>query len=329
MSPVNPHRVDVHHHLVPTPYRSELRRLGISEVAGREVPEWSPELSLGVMDRHGIEMAVLSVSAPGVHFGDDAEARALARRCNESSAEIVAANPMRFGLFASVPLPDVDGALEEVTYALGTLGADGVVVLSSYADGSYLGDPRFDDLMVELDRRAAVVFIPPAIPTAADHMALDIPIFAMEFTFDTTRAAFNLAYTGALERYPNIRFILAHAGGTVPYLVERFDLLWFQDPELAERAPKGGSAYMRSLFYDTALSANPHALRSLAELVGPDRVLFGSDYPFAPELATEMQVSGLNAYDGYGDGDRRQVERSTALTLLPTLASRLGTTGLS
>ncbi len=322
-----PRRIDVHHHLIPMPYASELGRLGMSEVAGRELPEWTPELSLGVMDRHGIEMAVLSVSAPGVHFGDDARARTLARRCNESSAENVGAQPMRFGLFASVPLPDVDGALEEATYALDVLNADGVVLLSSYSDGSYLGDPMFDELLAEFDRRATVVFVHPAIPTAAAHVAVDLPVFAMEFTFDTTRAAFNLAYTGALERYPNIRFILAHAGGTVPYLVARFDLLWFQDPELVDRAPKGGSAYMRSLFYDTALSANPHALRSLAELVGPDHVLFGSDYPFAPELATEMQVSGLRAYDGYNDGERRLIERSTAMSLLPTVASRLGGAG--
>ncbi len=114
----------MHHHLIPTPYLSELRRLGVREVAGREVPEWSSELSLGVMDRHAIEMAVPSVSAPGLHFGDDAKARTLARRCNESSAEIVSAHPTRFGLFAAVPLPDVDGAIEEAAYALDVLCAD-------------------------------------------------------------------------------------------------------------------------------------------------------------------------------------------------------------
>jgi len=109
----------------------------------------------------------------------------------------------------------------------------------------------------------------------------------------------------------------------VPYLVARFDLLWFQDPELAQRAPKGGTAYMRALFYDTALSANPHALRSLGELVGPERVLFGSDFPFAPDLATGMQVGGLASYLGYDDADRRRVERSNALRLLPGVAARL------
>ncbi|MFI5042418.1 MAG: amidohydrolase family protein, partial [Acidimicrobiales bacterium] len=262
-------------------------------------------------------------SAPGVHFGDDAAARDLARRSNEAAAETVAAHPSRYGSFATLPLPDIDGALAETTFALDTLGADGIVLLSSHSDGSYLGDPRFDELLAELDRRQTVVFIHPAIPTIAERIPVDIPVFAMEFTFDTTRAVFNLAYTGALERYPNVRFICAHAGGTVPYLVARFDLLWFLDPDLAERAPGGGSTYLARLFYDTALSANPHALRSLTELVGADHILFGSDFPFAPEPATTMQVAGLRAYDGLTADDLHQVERETALALFPALAARL------
>ena len=318
-----PHRIDVHHHLIPTRYRDALARRGISQVAGRELPPWTAAESLEVMDRHGIEMAVMSISAPGVHFGEDQRACELARVCNEAGAELVADHPGRFGMFATVPLPCLDGALDEAAYALDVLGANGIVLLSSHHDGTYLGDPRFDALLAELDRRNAVVFIHPAIPRTAAQIPIDIPVFAMEFTFDTTRAAFNLAYTGALERYPNIRFILAHAGGTVPYLAARFDLLWFQDPALIERAPKGGSAYLRQLFYDTALSANPHALRSLAELVDTDHVLFGSDFPFAPEIATGMQVAGLTAYDGYDDHRRAQVERSSALRLLPTVANRL------
>jgi len=319
----SPHRIDVHHHLIPTVYADALTRLGVTEVAGRQLPEWNSSISLDVMDRHGIETAVLSISAPGVHFGDDAAARDLARRSNEAAAETVAAHPSRFGSFATLPLPDLDGALDEAVYALDTLGADGVVLLSSHHDGSYLGDPRFDQLLAELDRRAAVVFIHPAIPTIAEQIPVDIPVFAMEFTFDTTRAVFNLAYTGALERYPNIRFIAAHAGGTVPYLAARFDLLWFQDPNLVERAPRGGSAYLARLFYDTALSANPHALRSLTELVGADHILFGSDFPFAPELATGMQIAGLAAYDGLNPDELDQVERGTARTLLPALAARV------
>jgi 6-methylsalicylate decarboxylase len=316
-------RIDVHHHLIPEVYRDDLRRRGVVEVAGRELPEWSPSRSLEVMDRNGIDLSVLSVSAPGVHFGGDSEARRLARQCNEESAAVVAEAPDRFGFFATVPLPDLDGALEECTYALDELHADGIVLLSSFSDGSYLGDPRYEELLAELHRRRAVVFIHPAIPTIAAEIKVDIPVFAMEFTFDTTRAAFNLVHSGALERHPDIKFILSHAGGTVPYLAARFDLLWFQDPELAERAPRGGSAYLRDLYYDTALSANPHALSSLTELVDSSHILFGSDFPFAPEIVTTMSVDGLGAYPELTDVDRVAIDRRTALELLPAVAERL------
>ena len=320
--PTEAHRIDVHHHTIPPVYREALSNRGIAESGGRDLPDWSPDLSLGVIDRNGIAAAVLSVSAPGVHFGDDAEARGLARRCNEASAELVATHPTRFGFFAVLPMPDADGSATEAAYALDELGADGVVLMSSHHDGSYLGDPRFDAVLAELDRRSAVAFIHPVAPSFFDRIEVGVPAFAMEFTFDTTRAAFNLAHTGALERYPDIRFVLSHAGGTVPYLVGRFDLLWFTDDALVERAPKGGSAYMRSMYYDTALSANPHALSSLTELVGADHVLFGSDYPFAPELATQMSVDGLTGYP-LTDAARARVERGTALELLPSLPRRL------
>ncbi|MGA2836250.1 MAG: amidohydrolase family protein [Acidimicrobiales bacterium] len=318
--------VDVHHHTIPPFYRAALSGRGIAESGGLDLPDWTPELSLGVMDRNGIAAAVLSVSAPGVHFGDDADARELARRCNEASAEAVGSHPTRFGFFAILPMPDVEGSVAEVAHALDVLGADGVVLMSSHHDGSYLGDPRFDALLAELDRRSTVVFVHPVAPAFSDQIGVGIPAFAMEFTFDTTRAAFNLAHTGALERFPNIRFVLSHAGGTVPYLVARFDLLWFVDHSLAERAPKGGSAYMRSLYYDTALSANPHALSSLAELVGADHILFGSDYPFAPELATRMTVDGITDHPST-DTDRARVRCGTALELLPSVARRLGAGG--
>ncbi|MGD0880338.1 MAG: amidohydrolase family protein [Acidimicrobiales bacterium] len=318
--------IDVHHHAIPPVYREALSGRRIAESGGLDLPDWSPELSLGVMDRNEIATAVLSVSAPGIHFGDDADARELARRCNEASAEAVESHPTRFGFFAILPMPDVDGSVAEAAYAIDVLGADGVVLLSSHHDGSYLGDPRFDAVLAELDRRSAVAFVHPVAPAFSDRIGVGIPAFAMEFTFDTTRAAFNLAYTGALERYPNIRFVLSHAGGTVPYLVARFDLLWFVDGALAERAPKGGSSYMRSLYYDTALSANPHALSSLTELVGADHILFGSDYPFAPELATRMTVDGVADYP-FTDPDRARVRRGTALDLLPSVARRLNGTG--
>ena len=316
-------RIDVHHHIIPERYAEALDEAGYSMVAGVERPPWSAELSLEVMDKHGIEMAIGSISAPGVHLGDDAKAATLARICNEATAELIARHPTRFGGFAVLPLPYLDGALMELEYALDTLGLDGVVLLASQSDGRYLGDPAFDELLAELDRRETTTFIHPAIPASLPHIRVDIPVFAMEFTFDTTRAVFNLAYTGALERYPNIRFILSHAGGTVPYLAWRFSLLWLREPELLERAPKGAMHYLQQLYYDTALSANPHALRSLGELVGPDHILFGSDYPFAPEPITGVTVEGVRAFDGFDDAAREQVERGNALRLLPSAARRI------
>lgn len=318
-----PHRIDVHHHHIQDHYRNVLRDMSIGEAGGRELPPWSGELSLGVMDRHGIAMSVLSLSTPGTHFGDDGAARVLARRCNEESAELVRTHPTRFGFFATVPLPDVDGAIAEAVYALDELGADGIVLLSSHSDGSYLGDPRFDDLLAELDRRGTTVFVHPVEPVFNGDIQVSIPTFAMEFTFDTTRAAFNLAYTGAAEKFPRVKYVLSHAGGTVPYLVARFDLLWFTDDDLAARAPQGGSTYLKSMYFDTALSANPHALSSLSQLVGADHILFGSDYPFAPEIVTGMTVDGLAA-SAYSADELTAIERTNALQLLPTVARRLG-----
>lgn len=212
----SPQRIDVHHHVIPDIYRQTLHRLGIREVAGRDLPDWTAAMSLSTMYRHGIEVAVTSVSAPGVHFGDDAEGRRLARQCNEASAALIGEHPGRFGMFACLPMPDLDGSLTETAYALDVLGADGIVLLSSNHDATFLGDPRFDPLLAELDRRSAVVFVHPAIPEVTASIQIDIPVFTAEFTFDTTRAAFNLAHTGSLERYPNIQWILSHAGGTVP-----------------------------------------------------------------------------------------------------------------
>jgi len=307
--------IDLHHHLLPPPLLEEMGDAAVTEVAGRALPKWSPEISLGVMDRVGIERAVLSVSATGVHFGDDGRARRLARACNDYGAGVVADSPGRFGYFASLPLPDVDGSLEELGRAFDVLGVDGLVLQSSNSDGSYLGDPRFDPVLAELDRHHAVVFVHPAVPVSSSGLALDIPAFGLEFTFDTTRAAFNLAYTGALERFPKITWVLAHAGGTVPFLVGRFSLLWVIDDELAERAPQGAVAYMARLYYDTALSANPHALSSLAELVGWDHVVFGSDFPFAPELAAQLSVMSLDSDPRFDPGELEGIKRANAVRL--------------
>ena len=317
----DPQRIDVHHHILPPEYLSALQGAGISSGAGVPFPAWSATEALAVMDRNGIRAAVTSISAPGIHFGDDAFARELARRCNEVSARLVSDHPTRFGGFAVLPLPDVKTALLELEHALDTLLLDGVVLFASQSDGRYLGDPEFDELVAELDRRGAVAFVHPTVPRSSEGIRLDVPGFASEFTFDTSRAILNLVWSGTAERYPNVRWIFSHAGGTAPFLAWRWSLL-DAHPRMRERAPQGVMHYLRRFYYDTALSANPHALHSLTQLVGPSRILFGSDHPFAPEGITRASALGLAAYDGFDDAARATIEHGNALSLLPGLRAR-------
>src|SRR5215467_13524935 len=212
---MEPSRIDIHHHILPAFYRTVLSDLGITVSGGRPIPEWDLENTLALMDRHAIATAITSISEPGIYFGDETFAKDLARRCNEFSAQLIHDYPQRFGAFAILPLPDIDAALRELEYALDTLKLDGVVLLSS-VDGRYLGDPLFDELFSELNRRKAVVFLHPTVPAINSALKLDLPPFLIEFVFDTTRAVTNLLYSGTLDRCPEIHFIVAHAGGTVP-----------------------------------------------------------------------------------------------------------------
>jgi len=313
-----PHRIDVHHHILPSEYVNALAGVGVTNVGRVSFPQWSPDATLAMMDRQGIATAITSFSAPGVYFGDRAFARDLARRCNDISARLMSDHPRRFGVFAVVPLPDVDAALREIEYALDTLHCDGIVLLASIGD-QYLGDQEFDAVYAELHRRKTVVFIHPNVPPGYTVPKLTLPAPLVDFIFDTTRAVTNLIYSGTLERYPDISFILSHAGGAVPYLAWRISLFSNMQPGLGEKAPQGAIAYLKRLYYDTALSAVPYALRSLQELVDPSHILFGSDYPFAPEPITIASIKGISTYDGFDAQARAAIERNNALRLFPRL----------
>lgn len=306
-------RIDVHHHVLPPFYMEAIRSAGYDRTGGIRFPEWHPQDSLEVMDGHGIDTAVLSVSTPGVAFLDDPPAaRRLARACNEWCAELLASHAGRFGAFACLPLPDVDGALAETAYALDSLGLDGVVLLAS-AGGRYLGDAAFEPLFEELHRRRTVVFLHPTTPPGAPLPGLDIAVSIVEFVTDTTRAIVNLILSGTLERHPGVRLICAHAGGFAPYITDRLEAAWAGDPASRERAPAGPLTYLRRLYYDTAASANLYTLPAVLALGGPERVLLGTDFPFAPERAVKQTVDGLAALLS-GDS-RRRVERENALSL--------------
>jgi predicted TIM-barrel fold metal-dependent hydrolase len=216
-----PGLIDVHSHFVTDSYVRQATAAGHQHPDGMDGwPTWSAEEHLALMDRHGIATAMLSMSSPGVHFGDDDAARRLAREVNEDAAAVVTAHPDRFGFFASLPLPDVDGALAEIRYALDDLGADGVVLLSNFR-GTYLGSPDLEPVLAELDRRRAVVFLHPTSPAGWEWSALGKPRPMIEYIFDTTRTVTDLLTSGALEHHPNMTVVVPHCGGALPVLADR------------------------------------------------------------------------------------------------------------
>lgn len=305
-------RIDVHQHILPPPYVAWLRSKGIQEAGGRELPAWSAEGALRVMDDHDIATAILSVSTPGVRVDtkrDDAEARSMARAVNEFAAQVARDHPDRFGFFATLTLPDVDGALEEATYAFDVLGAAGVILLAN-TQGRYLGEPDDEPLLAELDRRGAVVFVHPA--ELPGPRVGGMPPFAADFLLDTTRAAFRLVQTGAVRRHPNLKIILSHAGGFLPYASHRLLLTLLAE---GGRGPAEILEDLQSFYFDVALSGSPAALPSLMAFAKPGRVLFGSDWPYAPATAVSYFTGHLDAFAL----DHRAVNRANAEALFPRL----------
>jgi len=315
-----PKRIDVHHHILPPNFVSALNSLNIPWTGGPEVPSWSLQQAHDMMGAMGIDAAVASPS-PGVYWGGDTGfAVKLARETNEFVADVVRDDPEHFGGFATIPLPDVDASLEEVEYAYDTLGLDGVVLYTSQGD-RYLGDRSYDPFFEELDRRKAIVFIhPTTIPPGADATGLTIPFGVAEFTFDTTRAVMNMLYSGTLERYPSIRYIVSHAGGTIPYLAWRIAGASYL-PELRDRAPKtDGLALLQELYYDTALSTSEFVFGALTEFVPMSQVLFGSDFPYIGPAVLQAERYGLENSKVLDDAARAAIDRGNALTLFPRFA---------
>ncbi|GAA1589839.1 amidohydrolase family protein [Kribbella sancticallisti] len=270
-----PELIDIHAHFLLPEYVAAAERAGHLRPDGMPAwPTWNLRRHLDLMDDTGIARSVLSVSSPGVHFGDDFRAQVLARRMNDTAAEFGKDHPGRFGFFASLPLPDVDGALGELRYALDVLHADGVVLLSN-AGGQYPGDPSWDQLWRELDDRAAVVLLHPTSPPQWRQVALDRPRPMIEFLFDNARAVTDLALTGIFNRYPRIQFIVTHAGGVLRLLGDRLDL--FRDTyEMPSVKPQ-----LKDLWYDEPLA-------------GVDHLLYGSDYPFTPLETVARRLTRLD-----------------------------------
>jgi predicted TIM-barrel fold metal-dependent hydrolase len=313
--------IDVHHHILPEIFWRATNDAH-NPVGGIAPAPWSKESTLSFMDDAGIDVAITCISTPGVHMGDDSAARDLALRVNEIGAELIQERPDRFGGFAALPLPDVDGALRALEHGLDVLKLDGVVLFSN-ARGIYLGDKRFKPLFDELERRKAVVFVhPTASPDASAH-SLGLPDSLIDFTADTTRAIAQLHYGNTFARTPNVKYIFSHAGGTIPYLTTRFSIV--DEMKVIPGAEERGTAAetLRKLYWDTALSWHPANLHMLRSVVGMGQVLFGSDYPYLRrDLAVACRREVEASPELVGE-ERHAVLMGNALKLFPRLAARV------
>lgn len=302
-------RIDVHHHYVPPVHAQALtaNRLGAA-------PQWSLQASLDDMEKAGVKTAVLSLVPPGVWLGNVDQARKLARACNEYGAQLIKDNPGRFGLFAAIPLPDTEGSLHEIEYALDVLKADGIGLFTSYGE-KYLGDPAFVPVFEEINRRRAVVYTHPVVPACCGHLGYGMGPSSIEFATDTTRTIASLIYGkgGTAFRCPDIRFIWSHSGGTLPFLIGRFirEQLVKKDP----RMPDGPVPIVQKYFYEVAQGNTKEQLAALMQLVPISQVMFGSDFPYRSAVEA---VEGLAAYK-FSASDLASIDDGNALREIPRL----------
>jgi predicted TIM-barrel fold metal-dependent hydrolase len=266
------------------------------------------------MDRNGIATAMVSIIQPGAWFEDDiAKSRAIAREINEFGARMVKDHPGRFGLWAAIPLPDTQGSLKEIEYALDTLQADGIGLMTSFNE-KYLGHASFAPVYAELNRRKAIVYVHPQTPDCCRDIADEMPAASVEYATDTTRTIGSLVFSGTAARYPDIRWIFSHSGGTAPFLISRFLRV---DESIKDRSliPNGALHEMKKFYYDTAQGNHKGALDALLALAPTSQILFGTDYPMRP---AQEEVDALAAY-GFAAADLQAIERENTLRLVPRL----------
>jgi predicted TIM-barrel fold metal-dependent hydrolase len=307
-----PFRIDTHHHLSSPGF--------VAEIAGRRTGQtplmrWTVAKSIEDMDQGGVATSILSISEPGVFFGNYDAARVLARECNDFGAKVIADHPGRFGMFAIVPLPDVEGSLREISYALDTLKADGICMMTDY-QGKFLGDPAFTPVMEELNRRKAVVYTHPNRNDCCRNLIPDVPEPVIELGTDTARTIASLLFSGTAAKFPDIQWIFSHAGGTAPGLMQRFNSYFNARKDLQPRLPAGPAHYMERFYYDTASATTVYPLAALTRLVKPTQILFGTDYPFGPAKAV---AAGLRSVGLFGPEDLQAIERGNAVRIMPRL----------
>ncbi len=306
-------RIDVHHHFTPPFYVKAMEK----ELAGSgfTARPWSPALSLEAMDKSGVSTALLSPVQRLVmdSMSDRSErARSLARQSNEFGAQVVRDNPRRFGLLAALPLPDTEGSLREIEYAYDTLKVDGIALWTSYLD-KWPGDPSFDRVWEELNRRQAIVFFHPATPSCCRNLIPGLSISGIiEYDLDTARAAESMLVNRTPMKFPDIRFIFSHSGGALPVLAARIvdDLPRDNKALTAQQVTDA----FKKFYYETAHASKPAALDALKDVAPVSQILFGSDVPIR---AYDLTTVGLDEYPGFSASDWRAINRGNAERLWP------------
>jgi predicted TIM-barrel fold metal-dependent hydrolase len=310
-------RIDVHAHYLPQSYRAALLAAGHDRPDGfPQVPAWSVREHVDAMDRLGIATSLLSISSPGVYLGDESAARDLAREMNEIGRRAVVDHPGRFGLFASLPLPDVDAAMAEIAYCRDHLDVDGFALLTNVG-GTYLGDPSREPIFRELNRRKARVFVHPTSPACWEQTSLGRPRPMLEFFFDTTRAVVDLVLGGTIARHTDIELIIPHAGATLPMIVDRVAVF---SRLLEVEASVDVLRDIARLHYDLAGFPVPRQLDALLTITTLEHLHYGSDYPFTPEFAAAMAAERLEAA-GDAPGALIEALRTNTERLFPALGA--------
>lgn len=315
--------IDVHHHVVLPEYEEALVRSHARDPSKPLRKNSVASEAIASMNAFGIEAAVINpLSVAGVHHGDDASARYLCETVNEALAKFVSYAPNTLGFFAPLPYPDVDGALKQMEHALDDLGADGVILLSNQND-VYVGDVRGEALWAEMDRRGVACFIHPARASFVDSLQLKLWAAVIEYPFETTRVATNLIYNGYMRKYPNVKWILAHAGGCLPYLSYRLHLMEEQDehkPPFSERHPEGTQPYLGKFYFDTAIAGSRAAMLALNEIAQPRHIMYGSDWPYVDRHMVNQQNETLRQPDLFKGERFELLERGNAQSLFPRFA---------
>lgn len=297
-------KIDVHAHYLPDGYRAALRQAGHDQPDGMPwLPEWSANQHLEVMDRLGVAKSLLSVSSPGVHLGDGTSPVDLAREVNEAGRRAVVDHPGRFGLLASLPLPDVDAAIAEIAYCCDQLNVDGFVLLTNI-NGAYVSDASFEPVFRELNRRSARVLLHPTSPACWEHTSFERPRPMLEFFFDTTRAVVDLVLSGTIALHPDLELIIPHAGATLPLVADRVSAFaGVLAPDVDVLRDLG------RLHFDLAGFAVPRQLDALLTLTTLDHLHYGSDFPFTPEPVVAAGAQRIDGVDSLVDVLRSNTER--------------------